>query len=73
MAGNSTTSPILNKPFRVTKPVLEPNGCVTIRRGSTTLEIYEQDLSEHYLVTVDLERQPMIDVVYLTDNGVSRA
>lgn len=68
MVGTPTTSPFLPESFRMSKPVLEPNGCVTIRHGSTTLEIYEQDLSEHYLITVDPERQPVIDVVYLTSN-----
>jgi hypothetical protein len=68
MVGNSALSPLFHEPFRMSKPVLEPNGCVTIRHGSSTLEIYEQDLSEHYLITVDPERQPVIDVVYLTGN-----
>ena len=34
--------------------------------GENALEVWCPDISEHYLITLNLDRQPIIDVVLIT-------
>lgn len=40
------------------------------QRSFNVWEIWEQDVSQHFLITVQVERQPPIDVIQLTERKV---
>lgn len=44
----------------------DANGCVLRNRDANTVEVWGRNVSEHYLVTVNLQHQPIVDVVWLT-------
>lgn len=37
------------------------------QHGANVWEVWEQDVSQHFLITVQVERQPPIDVIQLTE------
>jgi hypothetical protein len=38
-------------------------GCIARSRGTDALEVWEEDLSEHYLLTLNAQRFSIIDIV----------
>jgi len=48
--------------------LLRQRGCATFQHDKQTLEFYEIDVSEHYLIKVSPEEDELMDVIYLPGN-----
>jgi hypothetical protein len=44
---------------------LQQAGCIARLRDAHRLEVWEAHLSEHYLVSIDVQHDPPIDIVQL--------
>ncbi|MEO8391728.1 MAG: hypothetical protein ABI700_01930 [Chloroflexota bacterium] len=51
--------------FPTAAAILEQSGCIARRRGVRTLEVWEANLSEHYLLTLDRQQPPRMDIIQL--------
>ena len=51
--------------FHTVEVVLEQCGCIARRHGEKTLEVWEVNLSEHYLLTLDHQQPPRMDIIQL--------
>ena len=51
--------------FRIAELIFVQSGCIARRRGERTLEIWETNLSEHYLLSLDNQQPPSLDRVQL--------
>ena len=51
--------------LRYAETTLTQSGCVARRRGENRLEVWEANLSEHYLLTFDTNPQRISDIMQL--------
>ena len=60
------STPELHNPDQAPPNYHRPDGCVTRRYSGQRIEVWGEDISEHYLITLQPDKQPAVDCILIT-------
>lgn len=54
--------------YHINSQYSEIDGCVTHLIGESSIEVWGEDISEHYLITIRVDQLPKVDYVFLVQS-----